>query len=152
MSIQSQIPKIVSTLLMTVFFCTPVAAKETQVTRWVDQNGVTHYGSYPPLGVEAAVLKTTHGAGDDSKSQPSKVESHNESDPPTLDERVQSLLAQREQQCKQEKERLATLKTPNALIAMKLDDGTTKDLTPEEIASDIDSTEKFIERACKGMN
>lgn len=114
--------------------------------RWVDAEGVVHYGSRPPDGVNAVKINT-YGK---SQGAPAAAARDNDTGPETKPNAAQSeTLALRQAQCEEEKERLRVLQTPGSRIRMEQDDGSIRYLTPVEIAKEVNSSEKFISEACK---
>ncbi len=122
------------------------AQAEEAYYRWVGDDGVVHYGSRPPQGVDAVRIKTKGfpSASDAEKSKKEVTEAQQDTEVQT-----QAAIAQRKQQCADEKSRLHTLKTSGARIRMKDPDGTIRYLTPQEIASEISAGEQFLKQACK---
>lgn len=127
----------------------PVVAAD-EYYRWVGEDGVTHYGSRPPEGVQAEKISTYGG----SKKAPAKSSTYSTYDDttktqgPQTEEQKQA-LAMRKEQCEQEQARLNKLQSPGTRIRMQNDDGTSRYLTPEEISQEINSSKEFIGQACK---
>ncbi|WP_370977758.1 DUF4124 domain-containing protein [Agaribacterium sp. ZY112] len=116
--------------------------------RWQDEQGVTHYGSTPPQGV-AAEKVTTHGdtapVNNQAAASTSTAPQAGSSD---IDTQKKQLQEQRKEECEQEKQRLQTLKSSGSRIRMKSEDGTTRFLTPDEIAQEIQMSNSFLKDAC----
>lgn len=108
--------------------------------RWKGDDGVIHYGSLPPHGVEAVKVKTYSNP---SAKAPDEQQSNGA-------DKQQAAIEARKQQCLDEKARLDTLRSSGTRIRMTQPDGTTKYLTPEEVATEISSSEDFINQACGG--
>jgi len=122
--------------------------------RWVDAQGVVHYGSRPPEGVDAVKINT-YGKSE-SESAPldnstplnNKATGKNGQATKTDSERT-DLVALRQAQCKEERERLRVLQTPGSRIRMEQTDGSVKYLSPDEVALEVDNSQKFLSEACQ---
>lgn len=119
--------------------------------RWVGEDGVTHYGSMPPIGVKAEKMKSSGGSGSSTQTQGSDNEKNTAvtSNPEISAERKQELLAERQAQCTQEKDRLKTLTAKGSKIRMQDEKGNARYLNAEELAKEVSMSEKFIREACK---
>ena len=123
--------------------------------RWVGPDGVTHYGERPPPGVQAEKVKTygskssatTSSAASDTSPQAAAAPTPM---PAELLAQQKKLREQRDEQCKSEKARLATLKNSKGRVRMEKSDGSTSYLSPEEIVKEIKSSEDFVNQACNG--
>lgn len=109
------------------------------------ENGekVPNYGENPPHGVEATLV-----ADEPRAASPKQTASNSPSNGSELTEQQKALKAKREEDCKFENGRLQTLKSSGSRIRMEMDDGSTRYLTPEEIAKEIKQSEEFIKQAC----
>ncbi len=116
--------------------------------RWVGPDGVVHYGSRPPEGVQAERISTygKSSPGDLSGNGPVANEKVAEN---TYTDKQKELVEERKAQCDQERERLDALKSAGSRIQMDQGDGTTRYLSPDEVIKEISSSEKFISQACK---
>ena len=118
------------------------------VYRWTGDDGVVHYGATPPMGVEAELVKT-HNTGSSSPNTtattPDTAEPGQEAE--AKPELSPEMAARKAAMCKEEQDRLATLKKPGR-IRMAQADGSTKYLSIEEIANEISVSEKVISDAC----
>lgn len=135
-----------SVLVLACILSTPVNAAEYY--KWVGDDGVVHYGASPPKGVEAELVKTFGGVGVTKPSQET-------SDPGTAAGSATGSTAQltpeqieaRNKRCTEERERLAVLTKPGR-IRMSQEDGSVKYLSEEDIAREIEITEKVIADSC----
>lgn len=114
--------------------------------RWVGEDGVVHYGSRPPEGVNAELVNTW---GDSAAENRTPVTTQTAGADPAVTDQQQKVLAERKQQCEDEKQRLAQLNTPGRRIQMQQADGSVRYLTPEEIAKEVSASEQFISQACQ---
>ncbi len=132
-----------------IVYSTPSIADDYY--RWVDSQGVVHYGSRPPKGVKAEKIKAYGGtaaapkttSSNNTPSQGKKTLSKQEK------QERQQLIAQRQEVCKQERDRLRTLQTPGRRIRMEQDDGSTRFLTPQEVADQVSESQEFLSQSCQ---
>lgn len=139
-------PLILASLLLGLV-SSPVSADAYY--RWIGDDGVTHYGSRPPEGVKAEKVDT-YGKGKPANSSNSNAAESSAQQGATgaqTDEQKQ-IVAQRKQQCEEEKSRLKSLQTPGTRLKMKQDDGSSRFLSAEEIAQEISASREFISQAC----
>lgn len=144
-------PTLAIAAVAAAIFSTPAMAAD-EYYRWVGDDGVTHYGSRPPEGVEAEKISTYGG----KKSSPAKsstysTQSDDNNQPqggPQTEAQKQAMAARKEQ-CDQERERLSKLQSSGTRIRMQNSDGTSRYLSPEEINKEISSSQEFINQACK---
>lgn len=141
-----------STLIwVLVFSCAPSQAEE--YFRWVDSQGVTHYGSTPPPGVEAHRVKTHGTRHVPEPTKQAQINTDSSSDAEALAEhKNKAEAAQKRQQkrCKKEKQRLSKLRSSGSRIRMKMEDGSIRYLSEGEILNEIANSETFIRELCGG--
>lgn len=126
---------------------TSIAANYYQ---WVDEAGVTHYGSTPPVGVAAKKIKASGNTVPSQQPTTNPIKNHN--DPlatQKAEERKKELLIERQAQCAQEKERLKTLTARGRRIRMEDENGNARYLNTEELAKEIAISEQFLQEGCK---
>ena len=111
--------------------------------RWQDDKGVTHYGSTPPKGVDAVLVKT-YGTSKPAIEQPNS----NTGEPAVDPERQRRLTEQQSRRCDEERQRLATLQQ-STRVRMENANGDARYLTQEEIDSEITTTQRVIDDICK---
>lgn len=116
--------------------------------RWVDSQGVVHYGSRPPKGVEAEKIKAYGGQSTAPQQTNTQAPAQKNLSKQEATEQKQ-LIAQRQELCEQEKGRLRTLQTPGRRIKMEQEDGSTRFLTPQEVADQVSESKQFISQSCK---
>lgn len=137
-------------LMASILFCFTLAQTSLAAGdyyRWVGEDGVVHYGSRPPQGVQAERISTYGKAQPDTPSggDSAGVDASQGADSANPED----VLAMREQQCTDERQRLQSLRKPGTRIRMEQPDGTIRYLTPEEVAREINSSEEFLSQACK---
>lgn len=99
--------------------------------RWTDSKGMTHYSDKPPQGIKAERVKT--GKNTASKNdEPAPAQP----DPKTSE------------RCQEERDRL-TLLNSNRQIQMKMDDGSMRTLSAEEVQQERAFTEKAVSLYCE---
>lgn len=117
--------------------------------QWVDEAGVTHYGSTPPAGITVKEIKSSGNTTSSQKAAASPTNSHNDSSAAQKkEERKKELLAERQAQCAQEKERLQTLTAKGRRIRMEDENGDPRYLNAEELAKEVSISEQFLQEAC----
>ena len=117
--------------------------------QWVDEAGITHYGSAPPAGITAKKIKSS-GKTAPSHQTTNPTVNHNDSlASKKTEERKKELLVERQAQCAQEKERLQTLTARGRRIRMEDESGNSRYLNAEELAKEISTSEQFLQEACK---
>lgn len=147
------IPHRTRSIMFSLFAFSALAATDVAAEdyyRWVNENGTVNYGSRPPEGVKAEKI-TTFGKSSGKKQNASTpaADQNNAKAQQQVDEQQKAIIAQRKKQCEEEKSRLDALKAPGRRISMEQEDGTTRYLTPEEIAKEVSTTEDFIKQACQ---
>jgi len=119
-----------------------------QVYKWVDAQGVTHFGAQPPQGTEATtVMKSTPSVA----KPPALPSGGTIGDQKTIDEEVKKQVAEQETQlkifCEQARTNLAQLQT-NPRLREDVE-GKMHRLTDEERRQRINETRKQIEENCQ---
>lgn len=128
---------ILATLLLSLAVIQPGLAKE--LYKWTDEKGVLHYTDKPPRGVEAEKITKkgrTHTAVED------------DSDEAAAEQQKATASKLNKERCEAEKKRLQVL-SGNQSIRMKMEDGTSKVLSPEEIAEEIAFAQEAIDYFCQ---
>lgn len=114
------------------------------VYKWVDEEGVVHYGTRAPTGKEASSFtpKTGH-------SEPVKYDTQNpETEGQNTEEQTQKRVAQPDpERCEAARNNLKALNNFGR-IRVRTEDGGTAYLTEEEQQKRIAEAEKVIEEAC----
>lgn len=119
-----------------------------QIYKWVDAQGVTHFGAQPPQGVEA----TTVGKSAPPAPKPAApVTGGVVGDQKAIDQQVKQQVAEQEAQlkafCEQARTNLAQLQN-NPRVREDVE-GEMRRLTDEERRQRIDETRKQIEEHCQ---
>lgn len=133
-------------------------AKE-KIYRWVDENGVTHYGEKPPeKEVQVDKIKTRKDYSSDAKAARQALEEKRKardeaSTAPatTKNEDAERVIAERkkklEEGCKTAKKNLEVLST-HGRVKETAEDGTPKYLSEEEHADRIRKTTQYLNDNC----
>ena len=116
--------------------------------RWTDEAGIVHYGSRPPEGVKAEIVKTYNNPSAKSSS-PAKSSNSSSYKDPSADAQKAGLKKQRAEECAAERKRLQTLQQSGTRIRMTQPDGSSKYLSPEEVMKEINTSKDFLSGACK---
>lgn len=129
---------------------TSVAANYYQ---WVDEAGITHYGSTPPDGITAKKIKSPSSSALPPKTATNSTNSTNSHDDSLTtqqtEERNKELLVERQAQCAQERERLQTLTAKGRRIRIEDENGGSRYLNAEGLAKEISISEQFLQEACQ---
>ncbi|MDB6446717.1 MULTISPECIES: DUF4124 domain-containing protein [Pseudomonas] len=120
-----------------------------QVYKWVDAQGVTHFGSQPPQGAEATtVIKS---APSPAGKPPAPPTGGAIGDQKVIDQEVKKQVAEQEAQlkafCEQARTNLAQLQN-NPRLREEVE-GEIRRLTDEERRQRIDETRQQIEEHCQ---
>lgn len=104
-----------------------------QLYQWKDENGVVHFTDKPPKGKNATKMrvKSPPLSGNEGEKQGTKTA------PPNANA----------QRCETERKRLDVLQS-NMTVRMRNDDGTMRELNPEEMQQEIGFSQAAIERYC----
>jgi hypothetical protein len=119
-----------------------------QVYKWVDAQGVTHFGAQPPEGTEATtVIKSSPSV----TKPPAPPSGGPIGDQKAIDKEVKKQIAEQEAQlkafCEQARTNLAQLQN-NPRVREDVE-GEMRRLTDEERRQRIDETSKQIEENCQ---
>lgn len=130
-----------------VSFANTAAAAE--YWRWKGEDGVIHYGSTPPKGVDAEKVKTYGGVSRSAETQSDGASSSDGAKAAQPEEELTpEMQARRDARCKEERDRLAVFKRPGR-IRMTQADGSTKYMSEQEIAQEIAITNQVIADTCQ---
>lgn len=125
------------------------AVMSAEYWRWKDADGIVHYGSTPPKGVDAEKVKTYGGVSSSSNHSSSGAQNGTDSDNETKPEveLTPEMKARRDARCAEEKERLAVFSKPGR-IRMTQPDGSTKYMTEQEIQQEMAISKQVIAESC----
>ena len=142
---------ITSSLLLAI----SATAMASQVYKWVDAQGVTHFSAQPPQGQEATSINTAVPAPKPAASEEKKADPTFESiaDPKqaAIDEKVKREVAakeaERKKYCEDVRTNLAQLQN-NPRVRVEVD-GQMRRLNEDERQARISETQKAITDNCK---
>lgn len=134
------------------------AAVQAGMYKWVDPQGVTHYGDQPPPGqaaqpvapppppassapAEAKALKQSTESSDKAREEQQKAAAKAE--------KQRQAEAKRAENCKRIQERLDHLRTHNRLMVLK--DGALQSMSEEQRQSEITKLESEYAKNCSGQ-
>ena len=125
-----------------------------QVYKWVDAQGVTHFGAQPPEGTNASAVNTNTAPPKSNFPLPPPKPV---ATPPVdekqkaVDDKVKQDVAQQEatraQNCSQARENVAQLKN-NPRVRVKEENGEYRRITEEERQARIVENEKAVQENC----
>ncbi|MES2818569.1 MAG: DUF4124 domain-containing protein [Pseudomonadota bacterium] len=129
------------------------SAMASQVYKWVDAQGNTHFGSQPPQGQEATSINTV--------AAPPKPVAPAIPAPPVVEDAEQKILddkvkaevatkeAERKKYCENVRNNLAQLRNNPRVMVEGENEGESRRLTEEERQTRIADSEKGIAENCK---
>ncbi|AGI26042.1 hypothetical protein H681_20875 [Pseudomonas sp. ATCC 13867] len=126
-----------------------------QVYKWVDAQGVTHFGAQPPEGTSAATVNTNTTQPKSNfppppPPKPAPPASGTDDKQKALDDKVRQEVANQDaaqaQRCSQARENLAQLKN-NPRVRVQ-ENGEYRRITEEERQQRISDSEKAIRESC----
>lgn len=117
-----------------------------KVYKWVDKDGVTHYGATPPLNTQTEVIKPNTGHSDPvNYATPTPSPNANSTNNNANDEKA---AFKDKEQCELARKNQQSLKTYSR-IKVKGDNGEYRFLTPDEQKQKLEETDKVVEKACE---
>ncbi|MBS7661954.1 DUF4124 domain-containing protein [Pseudomonas lalucatii] len=127
-------------------------AMASQVYRWVDAQGVTHFGAQPPQGAQATTINTAAPPPKPAEAQAAPTfQSIADPEQAAIDEKVKREVAakeaERKQYCESIRTNLAQLQN-NPRVRIEVD-GEVRRLSEEERQERIGAAQKSIADNCK---
>ncbi len=133
--------------------------------KWVDKDGVTHYGAHPPQGEEQAAsevtkVRTTNKTPANAVEANQRLEAQREAQKAKTDdqkaaeadrkreEEEKAYAEQMKKNCEVSRKNVETL-TNNARVREQGEDGEFRYLTPDEHQQRIDKAKSFMAEHCK---
>jgi hypothetical protein len=121
-----------------------------QVYKWVDAQGVTHFGAQPPQGQQVETVNTVTAPAKPAATPQSVEQDEAEADQSNIDRKVKQQVAaqeaERKRYCETMRTNLAQLQN-NPRVRVE-DNGETRRLTEEERQSRINETRDKIAENC----
>lgn len=121
-----------------------------QVYKWVDAQGVTHFGAQPPQGQQVETVNTVTAPAKPAATPQSVEQDEAEADQSSIDRKVKQQVAaqeaERKRYCETMRTNLAQLQN-NPRVRVE-DKGETRRLTEEERQSRINETRDKIAENC----
>ena len=121
-----------------------------QVYKWVDAQGVTHFGAQPPQGQQVETVNTVTAPAKPAATPQSVEQEEAEADQSSIDRKVKQQVAtqeaERKRYCETMRTNLAQLQN-NPRVRVE-DNGETRRLTEEERQSRINETRDKIAENC----
>ncbi len=157
--IASLLCSVISIILVCLMLASTTTEAREKIYRWVDENGVTHYGEKPPeKEVEVDELKTRRDYSSDAKAArqalDEKRKSRDQSDAAatqTKNEDIERLIEERkkkiEEGCHTAKKNLDVL-TTHGRVKETAEDGTPRYLSEEEHTERIRKTSQYLNDNC----
>ena len=125
-------------------------AMASQVYKWVDAQGVTHFGAQPPQGQQVETVNTVTAPAKSTTMPAPVVEDETEVDQQSIDRKVKRQVAEQEAErkryCETMRTNLAQLQNnPRVRVEEK---GETRRITEEERQAKIAETRSKIAENC----
>lgn len=151
--LKNRFAPLITASLLSVFLTTSLQA--SQVYKWVDENGVTHYGERAPAGKAFSTVKTygeVPGAEAASQRLQQQRTDTMDAENKHTDTAAQKKIAEeqariRAENCKGARNNLKTLQE-NARVRILGDDGEFRYLSEEERQQEIASAKETIAQDC----
>jgi hypothetical protein len=142
-------------LILAFFISCNVSAAGIQ--KWIDENGQIHYGDSPPVKAQSEPVRVSRPPTNPGKALPrlNSPENAEADTTPQQDGATQQKKAPTEttaelakSQCEQAKKDLSTLKRTSR-VRLKMDDGSVRYMTAEEMEDRKKLSEEDIKQFCK---
>ncbi|NBB94044.1 MAG: DUF4124 domain-containing protein [Gammaproteobacteria bacterium] len=144
-------PILITSLLLGLLVSPPVTGAEDTIYKWVDEEGVVHYSTRPPDGVDFVEM----GIDLESNESPPATDAETTSseqrpaEPPEQPEMTEAepdpeVVAER---CRQARSNLENL-TQRSNLTIRGDDGESRPLSDEEREGMIEDAQAFIDEWC----
>jgi hypothetical protein len=121
-----------------------------QVYKWVDAQGVTHFGAQPPQGQQVETVNTVTAPAKSAATPQPPAQEEADADQSSIDRKVKQQVAaqeaERKRYCETMRTNLAQLQN-NPRVRVE-DNGETRRLTEEERQSRINETRDKIAENC----
>ncbi len=121
-----------------------------QVYKWVDAQGVTHFGAQPPQGQQVETVNTVTAPAKSAATPQPPAQEEADADQNSIDRKVKQQVAaqeaERKRYCESMRTNLAQLQN-NPRVRVE-DNGETRRLTEEERQSRINETRDKIAENC----
>ena len=123
------------------------------IHKWVDEEGNVHYGDTPPVSVDTKPVKVIGAPSNPGRALPRLGQDSNQNEPATstsTDSEETAAIPEDQAKiaCENAQKDLQVIKR-STRIRLKAADGTTRVMTPEEIAERRKQSEEDIERFCQ---
>ena len=145
-------------LFSLLLFCSLLFA---EVYKWTDANGKVNYGDKPQHPNATAInVAPEPPVNNDLKqrqteTQAKRKQAENQQEIAATDAKAKAEMGKRDAQieeaCKRQQENMATLSEYGARAYTVMSDGETHYLSDEDRKKQIDSTQAFLDKYCKGV-
>ena len=155
-------------LALLALLAAAAAPAQEEIYKWVDENGVTHFGERPPAGAEARRVDvqpvpavTPPPPAPEPPATPESQDAAPGGEPELsyaeqrrqerAEARAEALREQqvREENCKRMRAQVAALE-PNPRVIVNDEDGNPRRLSDEERLSALEEAKKYIAENCEG--
>ncbi|MDY6922010.1 MAG: DUF4124 domain-containing protein [Pseudomonadota bacterium] len=141
-----------------LFLTLATGAQAGKFYKWLDEDGVTHYGENPPDTETATVINVKSGASSDQQQAIDRLEAQRKAaadeakaDVPTeedeIERRNREIMANN---CKIQRSNLGQLKA-NRRVKTTDENGEVRYLDEQEIAQRIKEVQQYLDENCKNL-
>ena len=125
----------------------------TQIYKWVDKNGETHFSQLPPKQGESQVVNpdyATPGNNEEAEASPDAAKTEDETQKPFPADKPVLAIDKKEaaKACETAKAQIKMLQNPQNQLMTQDSDGKYRPLTSEEIASRLKQAQDVANKAC----
>ncbi|VXD02278.1 Glycosyltransferase [Pseudomonas sp. 8Z] len=124
----------------------------SQVYKWVDDKGVTHFGAQPPQGQDATTINTATPPPRSPPPPPAPKAPSDDAQQKAIDEKVKNQVARKEAErkkyCESARTNLAQLEN-NPRVRIEGDNGELRRIGEDERQQRITDLKKSIDETCR---
>lgn len=128
------------------------SAMASQIYKWVDDQGVTHFGAQPPQGQDATSINTATPPPRAPAPAPAPAAPSDDAQQKTIDDKVKDQVvkqeAERKKYCESARTNLAQLEN-NPRVRIEGDNGELRRIGEDERQQRITELKKSIDETCR---
>ncbi len=128
------------------------SAMASQIYKWVDEQGVTHFGAQPPQGQDATSINTATPQPRAPAPAPTATPASDDAEQKAIDDQVKDQVAKQEAErkkyCESARTNLAQLEN-NPRVRIEGDNGELRRIGEDERQQRITELKKSIDETCR---
>lgn len=150
--------KLIAIAFATIALSSAIVMAEEEVYRWVDENGVVHFGNRPDSNVDAEIVKLKKSPAHTATAPEPPSETMEEQEPSYAQQlRDERALRKKEAaekrkvveaECDYHRQRLAKLE-PTTRVIIHKEDGSVERMDDNERVKKVRESKDFISKNCK---